>query len=36
VQFSAEAWYLDRMVLLFEHMKALRPESAAWEYPATR
>jgi hypothetical protein len=31
---TAKAWYLDRMVLLFEHMKALRPEYAAWEYPA--
>jgi uncharacterized membrane protein len=31
---TAKAWYLDRMVLLFEHLKALRPEDAAWEYPA--
>ena len=31
---TAKAWYLDRMVLLVEHMKALRPEYAAWEYPA--
>jgi hypothetical protein len=28
----AKAWYLDRMVLLFEHMKARRPEYAAWEH----
>jgi hypothetical protein len=28
----AKAWYLDRMVLLFEDMKARRPEYAAWEY----
>ena len=31
---TAKAWYLDPMVLLFEHLKALRPEAAAWEYPA--
>jgi hypothetical protein len=28
----AKAWYLDRMVLLFEDMKGRRPEYAAWEY----
>jgi hypothetical protein len=28
----AKAWYLDRMVLLFEDMKARRREYAAWEY----
>ena len=27
----AKAWYIDRMVLLFEDMKA-RPEYATWEY----
>jgi hypothetical protein len=31
---TAKAWYLDRMVLLFEHMKVLRPAYAAWESPA--
>jgi hypothetical protein len=29
---SAKAWFIDRMVLLFEDMKARRPEYAAWEY----
>jgi hypothetical protein len=29
---TAKACYLDRMVLLFEHMKGRRPEYAAWEY----
>ena len=29
---TAKLWYLDRMVLLFEDMKARRPEYAAWEY----
>jgi hypothetical protein len=28
----AKAWYIDRMVLLFEDMKARRPQYAAWEY----
>jgi len=29
---TAKAWFLDRMVLLFEHMKAGNPTYAAWEY----
>ena len=29
---TAKAWYLDRMVLLFEDMKARNPEYAAWEH----
>jgi hypothetical protein len=28
----AKAWFIDRMVLLFEDMKAHHPEYAAWEY----
>ncbi|MGY1661467.1 DUF6653 family protein [Geodermatophilus sp. SYSU D00705] len=28
----AKAWFADRMVLLFEDVKARRPEYAAWEY----
>jgi hypothetical protein len=28
----AKAWFLDRMVLLFEDVKARHPEYAAWEY----
>jgi hypothetical protein len=28
----AKAWYLDRMVLLFEEMKTRHPAYAAWEY----
>ena len=28
----AKAWYLDRMVLLFEEMKGRNPEYASWEY----
>jgi hypothetical protein len=28
----AEAWFLDRMVLLFDDMKTLNPEYASWEY----
>lgn len=28
----AKAWFLDRMVLLFEDMKTRNPEYAAWEY----
>jgi hypothetical protein len=29
---TAKAWFLDRMVLLFEHMKAGNPTYAAWDY----
>jgi hypothetical protein len=29
---TAKAWYLDRMVLLFEDMKTRVPEYAGWEY----
>jgi hypothetical protein len=29
---SSKAWYLDRMVLLFDDMKTRHPEYAAWEY----
>jgi hypothetical protein len=29
---TAKAWYLDRMVLLFEDMKTRHAEYAAWEY----
>jgi hypothetical protein len=28
----AKAWFLDRMVLLYEDMKTRRPEYAEWEY----
>jgi hypothetical protein len=28
----AMAWFLDRMVLLFEDMKARDPDDASWEY----
>ncbi|MGY1641470.1 DUF6653 family protein [Geodermatophilus sp. SYSU D00703] len=28
----AKAWFIDRMVLLFEEEKTRRPEYAAWEY----
>ena len=28
----AKAWYIDRMVLLYEDVKPRRPEYAAWEY----
>src|SRR5262245_2995519 len=28
----AKAWYIDRMVPLFEDMKGRQPEYAAWEY----
>jgi uncharacterized protein DUF6653 len=28
----AKAWFIDRMVLLFEDMKARRPDFAEWEY----
>ena len=29
---TAKAWFIDRMVLLFEHMKGANPTYAAWEY----
>jgi hypothetical protein len=29
---TAKAWFIDRMVLLFEDMKARNPGYAAWEY----
>jgi hypothetical protein len=29
---TAKAWFLDRMVLLFEGMKTRDPEYAGWEY----
>jgi hypothetical protein len=29
---TAKAWFIDRMVLLFEDMKARNPEYARWEY----
>ncbi len=29
---GGKLWYLDRMVLLFEDMKAQNPEIAGWEY----
>jgi hypothetical protein len=28
----AKCWYIDRMVLLYEHMKTSNPEYAGWEY----
>jgi len=28
----AKAWFIDRMVLLFEDMKTRRSEYAGWEY----
>jgi hypothetical protein len=28
----AKAWFIDRMVLLFEDMKARDPEYAGWEH----
>ena len=28
----AKAWFIDRMVLLYEDMKARRPQYAAWEH----
>lgn len=28
----AKAWFIDRMVLLFDDMKARHPEYASWEY----
>jgi hypothetical protein len=29
---AAKAWFIDRMVLLFDDMKARVPEYAAWDY----
>jgi hypothetical protein len=29
---TAKAWYIDRMVLLYEDMKTRNPEYAAWEH----
>ena len=29
---TAKAWYIDRMVLLYEDMKARNPEYAGWEH----
>jgi hypothetical protein len=29
---TAKAWFIDRMVLLFDDMKARSPEYATWEY----
>ena len=29
---TAKAWFIDRMVLLFEDMKARDPEYAGWEH----
>jgi hypothetical protein len=29
---TAKAWFLDRMVLLYEDMKTRRPQYAEWEY----
>jgi hypothetical protein len=29
---GGKLWYLDRMVLLFDDVKARRPDIAAWEY----
>ena len=29
---TAKAWFIDRMVLLFDDMKARVPEYADWEY----
>lgn len=28
----AKSWFIDRMVLLFEHMKSANPEYASWDY----
>jgi hypothetical protein len=28
---TAKAWFIDRMVLLFEDMKSRHPEYAEWE-----
>ena len=32
IQQTAKSWYIDRMVLLYEDMKARDPEYARWEY----
>jgi uncharacterized protein DUF6653 len=32
IGYGGKLWYLDRMVLLFEHMKTQRAEYAEWEY----
>jgi hypothetical protein len=32
----AKAWYIDRMVLLFDDVKADDPTYAGWERPAPR
>ena len=29
---TGKAWYIDRMVLLYDHMKKSVPEYASWEY----
>jgi hypothetical protein len=29
---GSKAWFIDRMVLLFEHMKGTDPEYASWDY----
>jgi hypothetical protein len=29
---TAKAWYIDRMVLLFDAMKGSNPEYARWDY----
>ena len=29
---TAKAWYIDRMVLLYDDMKKSVPEYASWEY----
>jgi hypothetical protein len=31
IQQTAKSWYIDRMVLLYEDMKARDPEYARWE-----
>jgi uncharacterized membrane protein len=31
ITLTAKAWFIDRMVLLYEDMKAGNPEYAAWE-----
>ena len=32
IQQTAKSWYIDRMVLLYEDMKARDPEYAHWEH----
>jgi hypothetical protein len=32
IGYGGKLWYLDRMVLLFDHMKAERAEYSEWEY----